>query len=91
MILPGGPKFDTAAYLAHTGLGRRIVQVEPKQAHLLFTKWPGKDHGRIASRKRSDYHDPQPGRFCRRRVTQSDPWAAIGYGHRHHGLHCAED
>ena len=32
MIQPGGPEFDTAAYLAHAGLGRRIVQVEPKQA-----------------------------------------------------------
>ena len=32
MIQPGGPKFDTAAYLANAGLGRRIVQVEPKQA-----------------------------------------------------------
>ncbi len=31
MIQPGGPEFDTAAYLAHAGLGRRIVQLEPKQ------------------------------------------------------------
>jgi CRP/FNR family cyclic AMP-dependent transcriptional regulator len=32
LILPGRPEFDTAAYLAHAGLGRRIVQLEPKQA-----------------------------------------------------------
>ena len=32
MIQPGGPEFDIATYLAHAGLGRRIVQVEPKQA-----------------------------------------------------------
>ena len=32
MIQPGGPGFDTAAYLTHAGLGRRIVQLEPKQA-----------------------------------------------------------
>jgi len=32
MIQPGRPEFDTAAYLAHAGLGRRIVQLEPKQA-----------------------------------------------------------
>jgi CRP-like cAMP-binding protein len=31
MTEPGGPEFDTAAYLAHAGLGRRIVQVLPKQ------------------------------------------------------------
>ena len=31
MIQPGGPEFDTAAYLAHAGLGRRVVQLEPKQ------------------------------------------------------------
>jgi CRP-like cAMP-binding protein len=31
MIQPGGLEFDTAAYLAHAGLGRRIVQLEPKQ------------------------------------------------------------
>ena len=31
MIQTGGPEFDTAAYLAHAGLGRRIVQLEPKQ------------------------------------------------------------
>ncbi len=31
MIKPGGPEFDTGAYLAQAGLGRRIVQLEPKQ------------------------------------------------------------
>ena len=32
MVQPGGPEFDTAAYLAHAGLGRRIAQLKPKQA-----------------------------------------------------------
>jgi CRP/FNR family cyclic AMP-dependent transcriptional regulator len=32
MIPLGGLEFDTAAYLTHAGLGRRIVQLEPKQA-----------------------------------------------------------
>jgi CRP-like cAMP-binding protein len=32
MIQPDGQKFDTAAYLAHVGPGRRIVQLEPKQS-----------------------------------------------------------
>jgi CRP/FNR family cyclic AMP-dependent transcriptional regulator len=31
MIQPGGPEFDSVAYLANAGLGRRIVQLEPKQ------------------------------------------------------------
>ena len=31
MIQRGEPEFDLAAYLAHAGLGRRIVQLEPKQ------------------------------------------------------------
>jgi CRP/FNR family cyclic AMP-dependent transcriptional regulator len=31
MIQSGRPEFDIAAYLAHAGLGRRIVQLEPKQ------------------------------------------------------------
>lgn len=31
MIQTDGPKFDTAAYLAHAGLGRRIVQLVAKQ------------------------------------------------------------
>jgi CRP-like cAMP-binding protein len=31
MIKPREPDFDTAAYLEHAGLGRRIVQLEPKQ------------------------------------------------------------
>ena len=31
MIERGEPEFDTAAYLAHAGLGRRIVQLEPEQ------------------------------------------------------------
>ncbi len=32
MIQPGGTEFDPASYLAHAGVGRRIVQLEPKQA-----------------------------------------------------------
>ena len=31
MVQPDRPEFGTAAYLAHAGLGRRIVQLEPKQ------------------------------------------------------------
>jgi CRP/FNR family transcriptional regulator, cyclic AMP receptor protein len=31
MIQPGGPEFDTASYLAHAGVGRRLVELEPKQ------------------------------------------------------------
>jgi CRP-like cAMP-binding protein len=31
MIQPSGPEFDTAAYLARAGVGRKIVQLEPKQ------------------------------------------------------------
>jgi CRP/FNR family cyclic AMP-dependent transcriptional regulator len=31
MTQPGGAEFDPASYLAHAGVGRRIVQLEPKQ------------------------------------------------------------
>jgi len=31
MIQPSGPEFDIAIYLAHAGLGRRIMQLDPKQ------------------------------------------------------------
>ena len=31
MIQHGETNFDAATYLAHAGLGRRIVQLEPKQ------------------------------------------------------------
>jgi CRP-like cAMP-binding protein len=31
MIQPGRPEFDITLYLAHAGLGRKIVQLEPKQ------------------------------------------------------------
>jgi CRP/FNR family cyclic AMP-dependent transcriptional regulator len=31
MIQSGRPEFDIAAYLAHAGLGRRLVQLDPKQ------------------------------------------------------------
>jgi CRP/FNR family cyclic AMP-dependent transcriptional regulator len=34
MIQPGTPEFDIAAYLANAGLGRKIVQLEPKQTLL---------------------------------------------------------
>jgi len=36
MIEPGPPEFNTAAYLAHAGPGRRIVQLVPKQ--VLFSQ-----------------------------------------------------
>jgi CRP/FNR family transcriptional regulator, cyclic AMP receptor protein len=32
MIQPVGPEFDPVSYLAHSGPGRRIVQLEPKQS-----------------------------------------------------------
>lgn len=36
MIQRDGQEFDTAAYLAHAGLGRSMVHVEPKQ--ILFSQ-----------------------------------------------------
>jgi CRP/FNR family transcriptional regulator, cyclic AMP receptor protein len=36
MIQPGRPEFDIAAYLAQAGLGRRVVQLEPKR--MLFSQ-----------------------------------------------------
>ena len=36
MIQSSGPEFDVASYLAHAGLGRKIVKVEPK--HTLFSQ-----------------------------------------------------
>jgi CRP-like cAMP-binding protein len=32
MVQSRGQEFDTAAYLAHAGMGRKIVRLEPKQA-----------------------------------------------------------
>ena len=41
MVQPDRPEFGTAAYLAHAGLGRRIVQLEPKQT--LFSQGDSAD------------------------------------------------
>ena len=41
MIQRGGPDFDIAVYLAHAGLGRRIVQLDPRQT--LFSQGDSAD------------------------------------------------
>jgi hypothetical protein len=60
------PAFDAAAFLANAGLGRRIVQLAPKETffcarkpggfRLLSSKRPRKDHGCFRSREGSHHH-----------------------------------
>lgn len=101
MIQPGGPEFDTAAYLAHAGLGRRIVQLEPKQAFFsqgdpadfIFYLQNGRAKITVVSQagKEATIAILAPGDFLGEESLTATPGAAIGYGHGHHGLHSAED
>ena len=66
MVEPEKPGFDTAAFLASAGLGRRIIQLAPKEAFFsqgdpadsVFYLQTGraKTHGRFHSREGSYHH-----------------------------------
>jgi len=94
------PTFDAAAFLMSAGLGRRIVQLEPKEtffsqgdpADSVLLSQTGRAKITVVSKagKKHD-RDPRPRRLCRRGGARSGARAAAILGKRHYRLHCAQD
>ena len=95
-------QFDPASFLASTGLGRRIVQLKPKQAFFsqgdpadsIFYLQKGRAKLTVVSTKRQRSHDHAsslPATSLERSRIAGGGRAAHGHCHCHYRLHSAQD
>ncbi len=95
------PAFDAAAFLASAGLGRRIVQLAPKQtffsqgdpADSVFYLQKGRAKITVVSQagKEATITLLSAGDFVGEEALAACAGAAIGHGHRYYRLHRAQD
>ena len=95
------PRFDAAAFLASAGLGRRIIQLAPKEAFFsqgdpadsVFYLQKGRAKVTVvsASREGSHHRAGLRRRLCGRRGARGDAWIAFGHGHCHYRLHRSQN
>ena len=93
--------FDAAAFLTSAGLGRRIVQLAPKEtfysqgdpADSVFYLQKGRAKVTVVSKagKEATITLLSAGRLCGRGGAGRGAWAAFVYGHRYYRLHRAQD
>ena len=82
----GNATFDPAVFLAHAGLGRRIIELRPNgdlfhpgrsgRLRLLSSERPGKTHRGFAERQRGHHHASLRRRLRWRGVSRGGAWAA---------------
>src|SRR5580704_17140826 len=94
-------QFDPASFLASTGLGRRIVQLKPKQtffsqgnpADCIFYLQKGRAKLTVVSKngKEATITLLGSGELCWRRVDRGNRWVANGNRHCHYRLYSAQD
>ena len=94
-------QFDPASFLAHTGLGRRIVQLKPKQtffsqgdpADSIFYLQKGRAKLTVVSKngKEATITLLSAGDFVGEESIAAIGWVALGNRHCHHRLYSAQD
>ena len=95
------PAFDAAAFLASAGLGRRIVQLAPKQtffsqgdpADSVFYLQKGRAKVTVVSQagKEATITLLSAGDFVGEEALAAVAWPALVHGHRRYRLHRAQD
>ena len=101
MVAREKPAFDADAFLASAGLGRRIVQLAPKQtffsqgdpADSVFYLQKGRAKITVVSQagKEATITLLAAGDFVGEECAGGGAWAALVHGHCHHRLHGAQD
>ncbi len=101
MVTLEKPAFDAAAFLASAGLGRRIVQLAPKQtffsqgdpADSVFYLQKGRAKLTVVSQagKEATITLLSAGDFVGEECARGGAGAAFVHGHRHYRLHRAQD
>ena len=101
MVVLEKPPFDVHAFLTSAGLGRRIVQLAPKQnfftqgdpADSVFYLQKGRAKVTVVSTagKEATITLLSDGDFVGEGVAGGGAWAAFGHGHCDYRLHRAQD
>ena len=101
MVEPGKPAFDAESFLANAGLGRKIVQLEPKQAFFsqgdpadsVFYLQKGRAKVTVVSQagKEATITLLSAGDFVGESALAAVPGATIILGDRHYCLHRTQD